>query len=179
MDQNKLAYLREWQKKHPEKIREYRKRYYELNAERLKARSREYYKNNTQHMIEKSRAWREKNKDLYLSKQREYNRKRKEAKLLARWPETFLEMIYASCKNKDWIKDVTDEMMCGNDVVDWTGISERNKEIVLQRYRDGMKCREIAEIHGISMQRASAICLEIINRLRDRAEGYSDQPRGF
>lgn len=60
-----------WQKKNPDKVKEYRQRYREKNREKLSKQQREYRKNNP----DKIKSWKKKNKEKINEYRKRYNEK--------------------------------------------------------------------------------------------------------
>ena len=84
------AYLKKWQKEHPEKMKEYREKSYNRDPEKAKKRIRryydsekgknkikEYYDGHREERNEARRQFRQNNRELMNKRQREYVRKNK------------------------------------------------------------------------------------------------------
>ena len=71
-------YKREYRKKNPEKLKEYAKRYYEENAEKVKERSKRYGEENPEKVKENRRRYFRRNSERYREYRREYRKKNPE-----------------------------------------------------------------------------------------------------
>lgn len=72
------AYMREWSRRNPEKVRETSRRSRERNREGRNARNREYYQRNRDEVKAKVREYAERNREVVLARKREYGERNRD-----------------------------------------------------------------------------------------------------
>ena len=76
------SYRKEYYNRNPEKFREDAKKYAEENREKVLAKKREYYYKNRERILENVKRYVEENRDKVLANKREYHRRKKAEKTI-------------------------------------------------------------------------------------------------
>ena len=102
---------------------------------------------------------------LSVKKPKKPEKPKKTRLYLLPYPESLISSIEREMKNEDFVyTDLTDDQMKGLEyVLEW--LDERDRRMLLMRYKDHMTYGQIAEVFGVSSQRVSQILFHALMEL--------------